>query len=51
MNPRFGMVQPMSNTLMSKLGPLMAKLTHERKAMLNTNDKPQSVREMLIMSP
>jgi hypothetical protein len=51
MNPRFGMVQAMSSNPVSKLAPLMAKPTHEGKVMLNTNDKPQSMREMLLVSP
>jgi hypothetical protein len=51
MNPRFGMVQTMNKNLMCKLGPLMEKPMHEGKVMLNTNDKPQSMREMLLVSP
>jgi hypothetical protein len=51
MNPRFGMVQVMSNNPMSKLAPLMAKPTHQGKVMLNINDKPQSMRKMLPMFP
>ncbi len=51
MNPKFGMVQAMSSNPVSKLAPLMAKPTHEGKVMLNTNDKPQSMREMLLVSP
>jgi hypothetical protein len=51
MNPTFGMVQVMSSNHVRKLAPLMAKPTHEGKVMLNTNDKSQSMREMLLVFP
>ncbi len=45
------MVQVMNNNHVSKLAPLMAKPTHEGKVMLNINDKPQSMKEMLLVFP
>ncbi len=45
------MVQAMKNNHVNKLAPLMAKPTHEGRVMLDTNDKPQSMKKMFLTPP
>jgi hypothetical protein len=52
MNPRLGLVQAMmTSNHVSKLAPLMAKSTFEGMATTLDNEKSQSIREMLLVSP
>ncbi|KAH8961644.1 hypothetical protein BDL97_05G059900 [Sphagnum fallax] len=51
-NPRLGLVQAMmTSNHVSKLAPLMAKSTFEGMATTLDNEKSQSIREMLLVSP
>ncbi|CAK9876251.1 unnamed protein product [Sphagnum jensenii] len=51
-NPRLGLVQAMmTSNHVSKLAPLMAKSTFEGMATTLDNEKSQSIRQMLLVSP